>query len=210
MNVTITCLILMFSTLLVAQEYSIYEVKLSCGGAYFSETSATQPPLLVKKPWCKSGFVYSITSFGDSIVMPAYRNGKPFTGTIVDYDSAGLTKGRYDFVKGYLQQLEEYMHGELLLSLHFNNGIPHGMQQELYENGSLKRSCHYENGLPHGICHSYLEDGTLIGISTYRNGLLEGPYYHRYYSEESFSDFCYQKGFAVEGELVLTENTCQR
>ncbi len=210
MKVLITSLILIGSTILCAQEYSIYEVRLSCGGGYFSETSAYQPPLLVKKPWCNGGYVYSVTSFGDSILLPAYRNGKLFTGTVVDNDSAGLTKGRYEFVKGYLQQLEEYGHGELLLSLRFTNGIPQGEQQEFYENGSLKRLHHYENGLLHGTCNNYLDDGTLIGISTFRNGIMEGPYYHRYYSEVSFNEFCYQKGFAVEGELELTENTCHR
>ena len=208
---TILSSLLLFNILTYnAQEILVEEIRIECGNEYFSETSSSQPALIVRgrASWCQDGYIYSIISVGDSVKVKAFLNGLPFTGTTVDYDSSGAMIGKYEFKNGIMHNLQTfYVDGTVKTVLNFQNGTPNGKHIVFYPNGNIDREFSYNSGLLHGEIRTYDTDGTLVSLSNYKHNVMDGPFYH-YYLNEVDLPACYQRGFAINGVETITEDTC--
>lgn len=181
MKLFLSATLFFFMGIFHAQEIPIEEIRIECGNKYFSETSSSQPALIVRgrASWCQDGYIYSIVSVGDSVKVKAFRNNILFTGTTIEYDPSGAMIGEYEFLNGFMQKLQTfYVDGTVKTVLNFQNGTPNGKHIVFYPNGNIDREFAYKKGLVHGEIRSYDSDGTLVSLSNYVNGITDGPFYY--------------------------------
>jgi hypothetical protein len=156
-----------------AQSVPIEMVRISCGGRYFTDNHSTQPAMLVRGVFCQDSYYYTHIGFGDSLTELAYMNDQLYTGIAEDKDSSNRLIGRYTFMDGMLEQLEEFQSdGTLTLKLIFAGGKQHGAQR------------------------AFDRQGTLTRLSTFDHGVFDGPFFYEWYGD--FGN-CLVKGIASKG-----------
>lgn len=169
-------LALVWANGLLAQHLPIESVRNSCGSGYFIDNESNQAAMLVRGFFCGNSYFYTPISFGDSIIELAFVGQALFSGVAEDYDSSNHVIGRYRFIEGLLQDLEEFMpNGTPILQLHFEHGKQHGQQRAYNRNGVLER------------------------MSTYVHGTLHGPFFYAWYGD---FDQCMVKGYADHGSYT--------
>lgn len=163
------------------QEVAVGEIQIGCGNNYFSESKTWQPPLIVRGKWCGDSFFWTPIGIGDTLMEEAFRNGTSFTGIAVSKTNEGKINGMYTFKNGFIEKLEEFYYGQLILS------------------------CSYAKGIPNGEHVAYDPSGSLSNLQTYNSGILHGKYY--LFRVGDFGG-CIREGLAINGEITYTKNTC--
>lgn len=168
-----------------SQEILVEKISTANQNNYFSETNTSQPALIVRGIWSGNSYFWAPVQIGDTITEVGFINDEPFNGLAVDYDSLGHLLGKYSFINGYLQKIEEFNEdGKSRVILNLNNGIPHGEQKDFYWNGELRI------------------------LKTFNNGILDGQFY---WSRERI-DYglppCVETGIYDMGIYKKTSETC--
>ena len=166
---------------LFGQEILVSQIQIACGNSYFWESETTQPPMIVQGQWCGDSFFWAPVGIGRTLSEEAFMDGVPFNGNAVAKNKEGELIGNYIFNNGFIEKLEEFYKGQLILS------------------------CQYSNGIPNGEHIAYDISGSITNVHTYKTGILHGKYYS--FRNGDFGD-CVREGIANNGEVIYSKNTC--
>lgn len=137
----------------------------------------------------------------------SYKNGEPFEGTVVEFDSYnnGITDLK-NYKNGALEGesiVYEYNY-DLAKNIpvtisNYRNGLQEGIQKE-FKNDTLISSKMFQNGLQNGETKFYNAQGQLLSTATYKKGdPFNGVVYEFDYQQQPTSIIPYING-AINGE----------
>ncbi len=169
-----------------SQEILVDRIQMACGNNYFNEDEAyNNPALIVRGIFCGDAYIWTPISEGDVLSETAYLDGEPYTGTCIDLDSNGLLLGKYTFINGLLQRLEEF-----------------------HQNGHVYKVLHYLDGTPQGSASRFTANGLLDSHFYFENGVRSGYYYLTRDRTDWGLPPCIELGNYIEGEAITMTKPC--
>lgn len=178
-------------------------------GAIYKMERFRNDSLIYKKRYAPNErLMYEVDFFGEAnyyspwgnlLASGTYRDGKPYDGTIYEYQNRDI-KTIYHMKEGLLHgKKEDYEWSSALgrrivvKEEYFENGLQEGTLKEFDANGSLIKAIPYKNNKENGEAVFYGPKGKVTGI--YKEGLHhEGTFYRYSYNREVSEITSFQNG----------------
>lgn len=119
-----------------------------------------------------------------------------FDNTACVWDDDGHLIAEIPYSKGLLEGQQTYYHptGSIWKIAHFRKNLENGTRTTFLENGDLLCSINYCNGVPHGKAFRYWSPNQLAYEESYDNGFLQFGSYYDNFGNEACS-ILYGEGF---------------